>query len=309
MISSALLCLLLGLALASATRPLQGLDMIGVGFDALSGKNKLPVVAWTYSEHNTWTNPFTNQVYDTPDQTAVFVTSEADIGVAVFWSLADYAAAIAQSAGVGGTFLGAFAQSEEVLEAYSVFAGAENILAVTKNTFALYEIASFPAETLTVTKTFSQFVEALPVDYQPQAYQKVINYFGSHVVVQAVFGGEATMYTSLSNSVYATVGAQKVGKIAMAQFNNLTEWGAQGAEAAEVSFVDQGQLLSSLTFVGGVWEEVDQYSSWVKSIKTAPTKISYKLAEISELIPHAQKKINMQKAVAEHLLQVKVNKQ
>jgi len=302
MMSQIALLLLLVAAACSAVRAPQGMEFIGVGVDALRGETKFPVVGFTYTGGQTWTSPYNSQVYDMADQTVIYVEAEADMGVAVHWSLQDYAVAVAQYAGVGEEFMGAFYKSEQVLEAHAVFAGGENVLAVIKNTFSLYEIVSAPTDLLPITPSFSKMIDALPADYDTVAYSRLIKNFGSHVVVQAVFGGEATLFTTVSTSVYAAVGVQAVGQFAVAQFRNLTSVGAiAGAQQESVAVSVEGSVTSYMNFQGGLWEEIDQYSNWVKSIKVAPHRVSYRLADISEFIQHPQKKANVKKAIVEHL--------
>jgi len=303
----ALLVVLVMVAVCSAIRPPQGMELIGVGVDALSGQTKFPVVGFTYTGGQTWTSPYTSQVYDVADQTVIYVESQADMGVSVHWSLQDYAVAVAQYAGVGEELLGAFYKSEEVMEAHAVFAGGENVLAVTRNTFSLYEIVSAPSELLPVSPSFSKMVDALPADYDPIPYNRLIKNFGSHVVVQAVFGGEATLYTTLSSAVYAAAGVQAVGQFAMAQFQNLTGVGAiSGAVQESAVVAAEGAVASYMNFQGGLWEQIDQYSNWVKSIKVAPHRVSYRLADISEFVQHPQKKANIKKAIVEHVTPMKL---
>jgi len=306
----ALLVVLVMAVACSAVRPPQGMELIGVGVDALSGKTKFPVVGFTYTGGQTWTSPYTSQVYDVPDQTVIYVESEADMGVAVHWSLQDYAVAVAQYAGVGEELLGAFYKSEQVLEAHSVFAGGENVLAVTKNTFTLYEIVAAPTELLPVSSSFSKMIDVLLVEYDPIPYNKLIKSVGSHVIVQVVLGGEATLYTTVSTAVYATAGAQAVEQFAMAQFQNLTGVGAvTGAAQTSAVVAAEGAVGSYMNFQGGLWEEIDQYSNWVKSIKVAPHRVSYRLADISEFVQHPQKKANIKKAIVEHVTPMKLKVQ
>jgi len=296
------LLVLLVVAACSAFRPPQGMELIGVGLDALNGETKFPVVSFTYTAGQTWTSPYNSQVYDVPDQTVIYAQSEADMGVQVHWSLQDYATSVAQYAGVAGELLGAFAKSEEVLEAYSVFAGGENVLAVTRNTFTLYEIIAAPSDGLPLNPNFARMVDALPAEYDAVKYGKLIKNFGSHVVVQVVLGGEATLFTAVSTSVYAAAGVQAVGQFAIAQFQNLTAVGSiAGAASSSVVLAAETSVASYMNFNGGLWEEIDQYSNWVKSIKVAPHKVSYRVSDISEFVQHPQKKDNMKKAIAEHL--------
>jgi hypothetical protein len=302
-----MLLIVLAIVATNAVRPPQGMEFIGVGLDALTGEIKLPVVGFTHNDGRTWVSPYTSEVHDVADQTVIYAEAEADMGVAVHWSLQDYATAVAQQAGVGEEFLGgAFAKSEVVLEAHAVFAGGENVLAVTTSSYALYAIAAAPSELLAVTPSFSKMLDLLPEEYDAVAYKKLVKNFGSHVVVQGVFGGSATLYTTVSTGFYAAVGVQAVGQVALAQFRNLTAVGAiAGAEASTAVAASEGIVTSYMNFQGGLWEEVDQYSSWVKSIKVAPHRISYRVADISEFVQHPVKKANLKKAILEHVLPLK----
>jgi hypothetical protein len=282
------------------------MEFIGVGVDALTGQTKFPVVSFTYNDGKTWTNPYTSEVYDVADQTVIYAESQADMVVAVHWSLQDYATALAQYAGVGEEYAGAFGKSEEVVEAHAVFAGGENVLAVTRNTFTLYEIVSAPSDVLTINPTFSRMLDALPAEYDADSYGRILKNFGTHVLVQAVLGGEATLYTTVTAGYYAAVGVQAVGQVAAAQFRNLTAVAMVAGAAAENAVVAaEGVVNSLMDFQGGFWEEIDQYSNWVKSIKLAPHRVSYRVVDISEFIQHPQKKANLKKAIVDYIVPAK----
>jgi len=297
------------LALVSPA-PIPGLDLVGVGIDILSGKTKLPVVQFSYNNQGTWYNPFLGQSFDSPDQAVVYVTSETDIDVGVYWSLADYAAAYADAYEVDETYYDyAYTQSDAVAQAYAVFYGGESVLSVTEAEISLYEVVCYPTSMLQSSDLFASMVEKLPTEYDEKAYGKMVKTFGTHVVIQAAFGGEALMCSTVANELYVEYGVQAVQSAALAHFQQATGVAIYGAEGAEEELVDQGYLQSYFTYSGGLYEEVDVYSDWMKTVKYAPSRISYKLAEVSEMVSHPQKKIHMQKAVMDHVTAAKKLKQ
>jgi len=297
------------LALVSAT-PIPGLDLVGVGMDILSGKTKLPVVQFSYNKQASWYNPFLNQSFDSPDQAVVYVTSETDIDVGVYWSVADYAAAYADAYEVDESYYDyAYTQSDAVAQAYAVFYGGESILSVTEAEISLYEVICYPTSTLSTSDLFTSMVEKLPTEYDEKAYGKMVKSFGTHVVIQAAFGGEALMYATVANELYVEAGVQAVQSAALAYFQQSTGFAFYGAESAQEEVVDEGYLQSYFAFAGGLYEQVDVYSDWMKTIKYAPSRISYKLAELSEMVSHPQKKVHLQKAVMDHVTAAKKLKQ
>jgi len=182
-------------------------------------------------------------------------------------------------------------------------------LSVTEAEISLYEVVCYPTSMLQTSDLFSSMVDKLPTEYDEKAYGKMVKTFGTHVVIQAAFGGEALMYTAVANELYVEEGIQAVQSAALANFRQATGLALYGAVGTEGELVDEGYLQSYFTYSGGLYEEVDEYSDWMKTIKYAPSRISYKLAEISEMVSHPQKKIHLQKAVMDHVTSAKKLKQ
>jgi len=303
MLANRLLVFLFALNCVLSISPIPGLDSIGVGFDVVHGKSRLPVVSWTYNAKNSWTNPFTSQKHDAPDQVIVSVSSEADLTANVFWTVKEYVASMVDFAGIangGGIPSSAFGFSAEVIRASTVLAGGEYAFVVTENQFVLYEIASFPSSSLQLSEPFSSFVNSLPETYDAASYKRLLETFGTHVVVQVAVGGKAVMFTQLEAVAAAEIGAQAVVQLAVSQFNNFTQFGIAGRGAVAAEFEATVDLFSYFSFKGGIFEEVDNYNGWVKSIKLAPIPVKYQLTEITELISHPIRKENVRTALMEH---------
>jgi len=294
---------LLAIGFTFGVSPIPGLHSIGVGFDIVHGKTKLPAVSWTYDGKNTWTNPFTSNSHDVPDQIIVSVASEADLTANIFWTVREYVSSMIEFAGSAGRINippTAFSYSTDVVGASTVLVGGEYAFVVVENKFILYEIASIPSSSMKPSETFSSFINALPETYDANSYKNLLDNFGTHYVTQVAIGGKAIMFTQVTAVAAAEIGTQAVLQMALSQFHNITQFAIAGNAAFAAGFEATVDLFSYFSFKGGIFAEIDQYSNWVESIKLAPTSVKYQLAEITDLIPHPMKKEHVRTALTEY---------
>jgi len=303
---SLILALMVGLCSSySCPFPLPGVDSLGVGFDLVHGKMKLPVVSLNCKDGNKLNNPFNGIEYDVADESSVTISSQSDAAVYVFSTVAQYVATLQEWVGLSGLYSNnndaAFAYSTEVSKANAVFVGGEFILAVAKNTFQLYEVALAPADQMTITKSFNKMLDNMPEEYSSSEYKKIIDYYGTHVTVTIAVGGEANTFTQVSAVTYGGYSNQRIGNLVTQHFSQATNWTGYGSGDLESFSTQNSSIVSAFSFKGGYVQQVSNYGAWVESIKNAPVVINKRIIDISEFVTHPTKKANLQMAITEHM--------
>jgi len=270
-----------------AERHIIGMDSLGLGFDIIKGKPKLPTIQWSYKDATKWYNPFINEMQDVPNEAVVVVESSAELSADIFFSIEEYAASIASWHEIENAPNNAFTSSAQIQAASTLFIG-EYAVGIVANTFQLYTIALLPSEQLKLSKSFSTMVESLSETYDAPSYTRILDLFGSHFVVEVFLGGEAVIYTQLEAELTAAGELHGAFSKILNQFQNIT---AQGGLFAS------SNLFTYSSVKGGLVEKWGNYNNWVESIKDVPSPIGYRLADISELVSHPKKKQNMKLAI------------
>jgi len=330
-ISSVLVVCLILFVTLTVGAPIAGIDSLGVGFDLLSGKSKLPAVSYSYNDETKWFNPYTSETSEVPDQVGkIAISAQAALGTQVYLTAAEYAAGVAQVAdGVEySQWKGAaFANDEAVIKARMVFAGGEKVLVEVKEVMQLYEILLLPWQTnmLQPSRSLSAMVESLPSHYSKAEYRELVSQFGTHFVAKVILGGQAQLVTAVGAGMYFQAGGEAVLKAAGAQFKNLTaSGGIAGIEAGEEYFNFTEVVQVGLFTQGGFFERFVEpssnhatnplkaesselrvlgspFSRWMESVKRIPAPIRRSLVPLSSLITDPVKKDLIDRAIQDYV--------
>jgi len=296
-------------AIASATTNTFGaLNSIGSGYDIVKGKTKLPVIQFTYNEGQQWYNPFSNKVEDNPDQIVVGVYSASSVASAVYYSVQAFAAAAGGAAVVNNNELWnevAYSQAAAVVQIGTGFVEQDAVVFVTEANYTFYEAMTLPTSMLQASKSLQTLIANLPSTSpstsasSQAAYQSIIDYYGTHFVVEAEFGARAAAYVVVADTAAAVAYAQEYVQVSQFMFTNMTGSGSATVNVVQenATIVAGGSVNTAAAFVGGLYETFNNYTQWTSTIGKAPAMVNFELKEISELVADPVKKANMQSAL------------
>merc|ERR1711963_862482 len=91
-----------------------------------------------------------------------------------------------------------------------------------RSTVTLYTAALDPPVLLVPDSKFQAFIDALPTIYDPAAYSRLIQNYGTHYVNAAGFGGLSRMRTVATHSYYSGKSDSEI------QAQSAAQWGVFG---------------------------------------------------------------------------------
>eukprot|EP01087_Luapelamoeba_hula_P008492 TRINITY_DN2116_c0_g1_i2.p1 TRINITY_DN2116_c0_g1~~TRINITY_DN2116_c0_g1_i2.p1 ORF type:complete len:518 (-),score=54.25 TRINITY_DN2116_c0_g1_i2:65-1618(-) len=283
---------------------LPGISSMGIGLDAISGRLKSqPIVGFTYAQGNLWNNPFTNVNYAYPDQTVVVDSSSHELNTYVFSSTTEYANYLAWKAGLSGGIGSFFTGSFDVQSVSSIF--SENLakLGLTTQMASMYEVTLAPSFLLTYTDLFTQMANDLPEQYNEQAYSGFVNYFGTHMVTKALYGGEAVMKTAVDQHYFSMYDESYIS----AQLSIMYQEFQMGTNFWRNHTESFGEFLnasySEVHLIGGNYADfnINDWDKWVESIGSAPVQVSYSVVEISTMLTDPTKQANLARYIGSYI--------
>ena len=291
---------------------LPGLDSIGIGFDAVKGKSfgvGRNVVNITYLANHThiFSMPFGDIAkYVYPDQVNVKLQTEQFLGHKIFHSVNEYVTEQSINANVNAHVGGFFSASVDTNYAYSVMKDGMHIMAESRCEVGLYSITLSPSNILHTSNEFDQFVSQLPTEYDPDAYRKFIEEYGTHYISASVFGGMAKMRTAIAQGYYSEhsdVSIETQLRISWGMYGG----GGGGGTSSKTHDSYWNSHADSYTFTEGGDPAIKSFSSeeewvkWVKSVQNgAPTVSSYSLSFIYDLLPEGPRRRMLKKAVEQY---------
>jgi len=143
----------------------------------------------------------------------------------------------------------------------------------------------------------------LPQAYQPNAYQTFVSHFGTHYVSSAIFGGSARQHSTVDQHFFTNNGGSAVAAGAYGTYNNFKAGVKVNRTSTDDMKAFADNSISEIILLGGNYEKikVTDWDIWQESTKLSPTRVSFKLHEISELFQDATKAANMKMHVQKYL--------
>jgi len=296
---------------ACGPRPcLPGIDGVGIGFDAVTGTSfgvGRRVVRFNFTLGNTYTDPFGNRtVYGVPDHASVTTGSTQFMGHSVARSVSQYVSTQSEWAGVDTHFGPWFSASAETKETASQMSDNLHIVIESRSKVTLYAATLDPPMLLSPDAQFQAVIDSLPTAYDPVAYGRVVQYYGTHYVAVAEFGGLSRMRTVATQSYYSTTSDSELQAQASIQWGLFGGGGGGGSSRKDTSQEWKDGTQSSTYTQGGdpairSFESTDEWTRWAKSVETsAPVQTQYRLEELASMVKDAGKAANVRKAVFDY---------
>ena len=237
--------------------------------------------------------------------------SVLDITSVGFTSATEYAQSLATEVGVTVEIPlpglhAAFALSETVSTLRSSLQLSAQAYLFLRQFASLYRMRfDMTAALSSTSSSFPQSVMQLPQTYSPACYQQFLQRYGTHVVIEGLFGGTAELSAYVSSDFLVNYGMQA------AEFNlkllfagRKTGIGASYNKPNSVTSDFTAAIGSSLDFKyqGGTDTlSLQDWSKWVQTVRTNPVLVAYKLAPITAFIADPIRRKLMAQFIAQYL--------
>jgi hypothetical protein len=266
---------------------IPGLDQIGTGFDSLTGKHRLPVFDWSFSDGTSWKDGIIDTEYVIPDQISLKERfSSQPISSGIYFSSASYEQSLAQQSGISLWIPGMFSLDYRSSSTSQVFSGAESVLGVANKEYIHYALTVDNVESVELTASFKAHVSSLPLVYDEEQYYSFLRLFGTHVVTSAAYGGSARLWAAINYQLYSTQSVTMLQRSLEAHFGLLEAGVYYGTDSSSPSVEFSSNSFSWLSLGGGVGSEIltNQWSAWIRSTKIHPVQLSRRVVSIDTIV-------------------------
>ena len=283
-----------------------GLSYAGVGFNAVNGQALLPVINFTFTKGKVWASAWTLALYSVPDQAKVSSDPYAGVQVNTFRSEVEYSHHLARQAGIDvasedGPF---FAASSEMRFARDMMSSGNLSFTSAEDVFTLNRISLLPAAQLPVSLTFSAIVSTLPAVYDPIAYGKFVDSFGTHVVVDVTLGGKASWMVSSDSSYSSKYTDFELQGNAQVSYDSGFKLGIGTSYSREVpSFSFLSHTIRQLKLRGGDVTQENDFSQWIVGVPEQPAPVRLSLAKISLFVQNTTIALNIDRYIKSYYAQ------
>mmetsp|Transcript_14293 Transcript_14293/g.19822 ORF Transcript_14293/g.19822 Transcript_14293/m.19822 type:complete len:633 (+) Transcript_14293:2243-4141(+) len=281
---------------------LPGLDLLGIGLDAVTGRRKIiPVAKFTYVNNNSWTHPLTGQQYIFPDQVSVFDDVNQYTSNNIISSqqeLADYYAGhFGIKIGVPGVFTFGF----ETQSSTAVFYSSEALLSITEEDLAFLSLI---ISSLTPSAALEHSVSKLPTQFHAASYAAFIETYGTHFIEQVTLGGKTVMTNAVDQSFYSYSTDQEMGVQANVMFDGFKAGGTVDSHSSQDFSQYDSSSFSQFNVLGGddqyyTMSSSTSWSDWEQSLYCDPSTVSEEAQSIVDLVSSIDKTKadNLQQAI------------
>lgn len=297
----------LGAAVCGGKPCIPGLDVMGVGFDAVIGScsGLQPVFNFTFSDPpDLYVNPFNDTLqYAVPNEVSVRdnTASRADLTSSTYFDADTYGYDLSHSAGIKG-FLNAFSGSASYKYAKQVLtdSGSFGAFTVTTSAVTLYDITLKSPLELRPSPGFQKAIDLLPQNYDPDVYMQFLRTFGTHYVSSCTFGGMGQMTSAVNREYSRTSSSVSISAQAGFNFQFISAGGRGSSSSNQASEQFLNGSVFQTTLVGGDPTMLKDWDTWLKTFYNAPARIETRVSSLAMFISSIDDKY---KAIAENVEQ------
>jgi hypothetical protein len=283
----------------NVTIPLPGLDLLGVGYDAVTGRFLPLPVLLQGPLTSTFIDPYTKQNYSYPNNVQFTPGAASTLDKFLFKSAFDISSKFSEAAGLGGSFDG-FGGSIHVSQANRMFQSGQCFVESVVETTTLYSLL------LETQDLHPNFVGAasilLPANYTEHLYWLFVQFFGTHFVRSADLGGQMEMKVAIDTSFYKS-NYEQVDELSVQLFQ-FFQAGVNSSVSSEMrSFAERS--FAEAHYFGGDFRTIlveNSHDLWKKSLWKRPMVTQPTLEPIYNLLPEPQR-TNMKKHVEQYAAQ------
>ncbi|CAF1472757.1 unnamed protein product [Adineta steineri] len=289
--------------------PINGLDVVGCGYDILLMENRYCIFDQSnFTENETWSDPYDKQLtYSIPNGWFVVNTPESLTfdGSILITSVEDYfrwtrTVTVTKEGGFLG--LGQKRRQKTITEFYRRFYQDYYNLDLHMKQIGWYtlSVSAFPYPKL--NSVAQSAIDRLPTRFDIkdlQIWQDFFNIFGTHVVVSSNFGGQVwaeTWYEKCLTYEHTQQWIDEQLDENWLIFTYDVKHREDHTQTVDQRFTNYS--ISSSQLLGGTesippskWEE------WIPTIKTEPRPISYRLISLDEILPESDRRNALKEAI------------
>jgi len=300
--------------------PLPGADLLGSGFNALTGQAfLLPVFAFSTNQHKTFAPSYApGTVYDVPDQITAAITEEnGEIIIQDVYDhyqdfLKSYRSSFTFSAGIEvGAFGLAVKYDKELYKVNHELSNNSIAQGYSKHWISLYQVEGLPPflQTLdpTIQAAFSQLPASVGSAAEAAKYDQFFNYWGTHYVSFANYGAYIHMSSFVGKDLIQKYSLQWVSTQMSLSFHyylfTVSAGGFHNRSDIKIDNTYQQHSESYIFFQGGdpTLASSDTLSQWLPTIKAEPHYVNVTLRPLSELVANAAVKATMNTATTSYI--------
>lgn len=279
---------------SNVSLPLPGIDLVGVGFDAVQGSFRPSRILSQSNMSSTFVNPFTKQRYFFPQDISLgFASSGSETTSLLFKSANELTSFLSQSVGIGGSFDG-FGASVSARQSNAVFEDGQCFMHYVSEKTTLYTLLS---ESQRLDDNFAAAVSIiLPSEFDIGSYALFVQLFGTHYVRSADVGGRMSMNIAVDTEYYAKDSA-KSDRLSTQLFS-LFQAGFNTSVSSDLQEFLQ-RTFAETEYFGGDFRTMaaeGSHKRWQQSLWKLPVVVQPRLEPIYSTLPEPQRS-NMQKFI------------
>jgi len=266
-----------------------------------------------YDGGQTWRDPYDRSgnpaMFAVPDEVSVIPTPSSSLkaGSFVFTNTQDFVNFINQNFAKGSAkgfgFLGRFSKSTTVQQMIKTYAGSSAYYSVVEQKHSLFQLSMWPV--VECNPQVQEYIDRLPSQFDLLSYLHFINFFGTHYIYTAQYGGkihmDTTIYKASESSTFTRNYNDQNSKSSFLGFSGSSTTVTISEKKTDSLYQDMS--FSYITLVGGNYEnyKVEEWPQWLQTLRFNPTQITYDYRDISDLFKDPIKKQNMKYALNYYL--------
>jgi len=201
--------------------PIPGMNSgFGRGYDIVTQTNRAPVLKFTYTDpDNIYISPYDKQTYSYPDQCYITTIARGSVVEKInlfntweqYYSIKTSSLGVSVGLGIGAAEINlSFKQDKGKIEGY--FKNKTRNIALDDRLLSLYQLELLPIMDIHISTPLKETIKNLPrtLNGNQEAYQRLIDGWGTHYVTASQFGGKLNITILFSSDLYNKYGSKWV---------------------------------------------------------------------------------------------------
>jgi len=279
-------------------------DLFPPDFTGDNGYGKT-IFDFTCTKGKKWQNPYTNQIFDQPDQIESIVNLPG--GVMEYESevsITYQERASARGKKCGLNILGIFSFGRSHRKSMEQITAHEKVLTSCHSHVSAYAVELEPSWKEAAGATMKGFMDHLPNTYleNAAAYQDFLNKFGTHYFQIARYGGVMNVESETTKDYATTHTAQAMSiQAGISYFNivGITGGHSQGKQAQDKVYAEN--TITQANYYGGTANPsagIAGFQNWMSSAQKDPWIFGGQMESILDFVPEGPKKVALGTAIA-----------
>eukprot|EP00029_Vermamoeba_vermiformis_P005238 TRINITY_DN1758_c0_g1_i1.p1 TRINITY_DN1758_c0_g1~~TRINITY_DN1758_c0_g1_i1.p1 ORF type:complete len:1349 (+),score=412.75 TRINITY_DN1758_c0_g1_i1:87-4133(+) len=292
-------------------------NLLGAGYDAVYEEFRLPVIQFNYDDERFMDNPYAGNFVEWAVPNEVMINANAEViieeHVEVYNNTRAYLERRAKTTGFSfGFFFGLFGKSETTITVTSTLRNDAMRFVTYDRWYKMFDAILLPPccgpNTLQMHQYAAFQVSQLPPYNRNTKHQylRFIQYFGTHYLHKATFGGQISMQQTVNTSKMMESDETYIKKQSGFTFGFIVTLSFSSASSEYKRRLTNEFVEASnhnIRYIGGHPElfQLQESDDWSKSVKDNPTLITFELKELSEMIEDERKRADLHQAIVDYI--------